>query len=67
MTPKHKTPAPKMACDQGASVSTSACKSNRSSKFRQHFKGIIVSLAVRGFLPIAWAEFLIAWGGMQHD
>jgi hypothetical protein len=67
MALKSKTPAPKMACDQGASVSTHTRKNNRSGKFRQQIKQIIIRSCTWGFIPVCVAEWLIRRGGLAND
>lgn len=65
MNAKKKTPA-------GRGSGLGSTGKNRPQNIqkttsRQRLKEIIVLLAVRGFLPIAWAERFIAWGGLRHD
>jgi hypothetical protein len=38
-----------------------------SSSVKQNLKRFIVFLALRGLIPLTWADWLIAWGGLRHD
>ncbi len=67
MTQKKKAAPPAQAGTLGRTAPTTAAQNSRSRARRQWLKAAITMLAVRGLLPVTWAEYLICKWGLAHD